>query len=92
MFDTLYTKAIENAQVSETPLCLMIVDIDHFKEINDRFGHKEGDRVLVEMARILQKNLRHMDSCSRWGGEEFAILLPNAKPEEALIVASYNFV
>ncbi len=87
MFDTLFAKAIENAQVNETPLCLMIVDIDHFKKINDRFGHKEGDRVLVEMARILLKNLRHIDSCSRWGGEEFAILLPNARLEEAINVA-----
>lgn len=66
--------------------CLM-VDIDHFKLINDRFGHDTGDKVLKEVALALSQNLREVDLPARYGGEEFAILLPHTPKLNAVIVA-----
>jgi len=59
------------------PFGLLILDIDHFKRVNDTFGHAAGDRVLAEMARRLKDMTRNYDSCCRWGGEEFLVLLPD---------------
>jgi diguanylate cyclase (GGDEF)-like protein len=66
---------------------LIMADIDHFKAINDNFGHDHGDQVLITIARTLTGYLRKEDSCARWGGEEFLILIPETDPEEALEVA-----
>lgn len=55
---------------------LLAIDIDHFKQVNDRFGHAEGDRILVELAKLLRRRLRESDLLSRLGGEEFAVLAP----------------
>ncbi|MCR4159932.1 GGDEF domain-containing protein [Kerstersia gyiorum] len=62
---------------SETPLALAFIDIDHFKAINDRFGHDAGDRALCSLVRSLRGYLRSSDVLVRWGGEEFVIILPN---------------
>ncbi|WP_192036315.1 biofilm regulation diguanylate cyclase SiaD [Halomonas sp. YLGW01] len=59
------------------PFCVAVVDIDHFKRINDRYGHTAGDRVLVALARALQAAVRTSDLCGRWGGEEFLVVLPD---------------
>lgn len=59
------------------PLTLMLIDIDHFKCINDTLGHDAGDKVLVELAGLLRDSVRKSDSVTRWGGEEFVLLLPN---------------
>ncbi|MFZ2855037.1 MAG: GGDEF domain-containing protein [Rhodocyclaceae bacterium] len=59
------------------PFGLMLIDIDHFKRINDTFGHAVGDRVLTELAKRLKTMTRSSDACCRWGGEEFLVLLPN---------------
>jgi diguanylate cyclase (GGDEF)-like protein/PAS domain S-box-containing protein len=69
------------------PLCFLIMDVDHFKEYNDTFGHLEGDRVLARVAEILQQRARETDFVSRFGGEEFAVLLRNTRPEGALVAA-----
>lgn len=62
---------------------LIIMDIDHFKEINDSYGHQQGDLVLVELAGMLRDSTRSSDTVGRWGGEEFMIILPDADGDEA---------
>lgn len=67
---------VREAERYHTPLVLVMLDIDHFKSINDCYGHAVGDDVLRQLADILTRNLRRADLCCRWGGEEFLILLP----------------
>lgn len=69
------------------PFAVIMADIDRFKEINDTFGHDLGDQVLVTIARAFAGCLRGEDSCARWGGEEFLILLPETCGDDALAVA-----
>lgn len=66
---------------------IIMLDIDHFKKINDEYGHLTGDTVLIEVANILKGNLRDVDKASRWGGEEFIILLPQTSLSNAKTVA-----
>jgi diguanylate cyclase (GGDEF)-like protein len=66
---------------------LLMVDIDRFKLINDRFGHDVGDRVIAGTGAILRNNLRDYDTCARWGGEEFVIILPDVTREAATLSA-----
>lgn len=75
---TLATAARESRKVS-----LAMLDIDHFKEINDSFGHPAGDQVLVALSRLLQQRLRHSDLVGRYGGEEFAVIMQDTGPAEA---------
>ena len=69
------------------PFGVIFMDIDHFKQFNDKYGHDCGDRVLTQTAGIMQNSLRTLDSVARWGGEEFLILLPGASGIEAGEVA-----
>lgn len=66
------------------PMTVALVDLDHFKSINDRFGHQAGDAVLIGFANLAQTQLRQVDKVARWGGEEFLIMLPQVKVGEAL--------
>lgn len=66
---------------------LLLLDLDHFKRINDAYGHAEGDRVLVEFASLLNRSIRLPDKSYRLGGEEFVVLLPEATPETAAAIA-----
>ena len=68
-------------------LSLIILDIDHFKLVNDEFGHLQGDVVLQKVALLLQKELRNYDCAARYGGEEFVAILPDSSLEEAVFVA-----
>lgn len=69
------------------PLSLLMIDIDTFKSINDTFGHSIGDQVLKQLGSILLSNIRQIDTVARWGGEEFAIILPETSAEGVLKLA-----
>lgn len=69
------------------PLTLAMLDIDHFKRVNDNFGHPAGDELLTGFSRLIQGSIRTMDVACRFGGEEFAIIMPSTMPADALIVA-----
>ncbi len=69
------------------PFSLILSDLDNFKIINDIYGHQVGDKILVEIAKLLRNNLRATDILGRWGGEEFLIILPNTDIKKALRVA-----
>lgn len=66
---------------------VLMLDIDHFKYVNDDFGHQAGDKVLVELANIMEKDTRKVDSVGRFGGEEFLLILPELNHEQALLLA-----
>jgi diguanylate cyclase len=86
-FDQGMEQAIADASAGETPLCLMLVDIDHFKTFNDTYGHQTGDQVLRLVAMTLTSNIKGKDLAARYGGEEFVAILPSADLEGAVIVA-----
>jgi len=68
---------------------IMMIDVDHFKNINDTFGHQEGDRVLQKLAEVMKKSLRQSDMIGRWGGEEFMVILSHTSLDEAATVAEH---
>lgn len=70
-----------------SPLSCLMVDIDYFKGINDRFGHQAGDQVLRQVARVIRDSVREVDTTARWGGEEFVVLLPETTREQARLPA-----
>ncbi|HYE26507.1 MAG TPA: GGDEF domain-containing protein [Clostridia bacterium] len=78
---------LKRAERAGSPLALLMVDIDYFKKLNDNFGHHVGDQVLRDMATILMKDMREIDTVARYGGEEFVIVLPNTGVREAMQVA-----
>ena len=77
----------KRAKRDNKTLSLIMIDIDHFKRVNDAHGHQMGDSVLKEFSDLLQQNVRATDMISRWGGEEFIVLLPSTSTEEAILVA-----
>lgn len=80
-------KELLRSRESGIPVSVLFVDFDHFKHINDEFGHHTGDEVLCAAVERMQDSIRGIDVLCRWGGEEFAVLLPNAGPEATLLVA-----
>lgn len=80
-------KRINEGSRYEKTFCLAIFDIDHFKDFNDEYGHQTGDRILEQIAQLLMNTTRDSDIVSRYGGEEFAVILPETKLDEALQLA-----
>lgn len=78
---------LQQAQHLNRPLSVALIDLDHFKQVNDNFGHTEGDHVLVEFTRLCEQNIRDGDILARFGGDEFAMLLPNSDVTQAVAVA-----
>jgi diguanylate cyclase (GGDEF)-like protein len=77
-------KILEERKKILQPVGLALLDIDHFKKINDSFGHQIGDKVLAEVAKIIESNLRESDIVARWGGEEFCIVFPGLQEDESM--------
>ncbi len=86
-FEHLVDEQMRQAQDKKTAFCLLMIDIDHFKQFNDRFGHLLGDEVLKTVARTLMDTLKGRDIVARFGGEEFIVTLPETPLEGALKVA-----
>ncbi len=86
-FDSHLKSAFDKAQVNGRPLSLLMVDIDHFKQVNDDHGHDAGDDVLREFAKRISKNVRNPDMSCRYGGEEFVLLMPDTDIQLACVVA-----
>ncbi|MEZ2583054.1 cellulose biosynthesis regulator diguanylate cyclase DgcQ [Kluyvera intermedia] len=80
-------KALAACQLNGRPMSVIQLDLDHFKSINDRFGHQAGDRVLVHIGRVILNNVRKHDIAGRVGGEEFCIVLPETSMEQAVKIA-----
>lgn len=80
-------QAFLKAQRTERPLCLLMVDIDQLKTINDQLGHEAGDKVLITLAETFKKELRIYDNFGRWGGDEFMVVLPEVDIETAKTIA-----
>ncbi len=86
-FDMFYENIFNQSSRYGIPLTLIMCDIDHFKKINDTYGHDKGDVVLKEIANILKSNTRKTDIAARFGGEEFMVCLPSTEITSALDVA-----
>jgi diguanylate cyclase (GGDEF)-like protein len=87
-FETVLTREFKKLLRYGFSLSCILLDIDHFKKVNDDYGHRVGDSVLKEVAGILLQSVRDVDTVARWGGEEFIVLLPQSSSEDAQHVAS----
>jgi diguanylate cyclase (GGDEF)-like protein len=87
-FDEFYEHEWNNSLRSNTSIAMLMIDIDYFKTINDSYGHQAGDKILIAVSKIIKKNLpRKNDTITRYGGDEFMILLPQTDKEGALLTA-----
>jgi len=86
-FSELYLSSYTSMTQRSNDMSLIILDIDHFKKVNDTYGHNVGDTVLIQVAHALLRTLRNIDIVCRWGGEEFVVLLPTASLQNALLLA-----
>jgi diguanylate cyclase (GGDEF)-like protein len=86
-FSETFKKELEKSHRYKHPVSLIMFDIDHFKQINDLFGHNSGDIVLQELSLLISSHLRSSDLLARWGGEEFTIILPENTLSEAVFTA-----
>src|ERR1035437_1125547 len=78
---------IHRAMRYTRPISLLMMDIDHFKDVNDRFGHQAGDQLLCNLVLLCQEQLRNDDILGRYGGEEFVVLMPETASEGALLAS-----
>jgi len=87
-FEQIVPTKIQKSHAEKQPFAILMVDADHFKNINDRYGHKTGDKVLMEMAQVIERSLRPDDIVARFGGEEFVAFLNNVAEDTAIMVAN----
>lgn len=85
--DRILPKEIKKAKVKSTKLALLLLDLDNFKHINDNLGHLVGDAALMQVAKVLQKNMTPKTFAGRWGGDEFIVVLPHFSPKAAIVLA-----
>ena len=86
-FDSVLEQETARCRRTGRPLSILLLDLDHFKRINDTYGHPSGDQTLKKVAQVMEKELRKSDTVCRYGGEEFAIVLPETPPSHAYAVA-----
>lgn len=86
-FTAILVNEVARAKRYNSPLSLVMYDIDYFKRVNDSFGHDVGDYVLQELTHLVQKNIRSVDVVARWGGEEFMLLMPQVDLQAATVAA-----
>jgi len=87
LFDYILGRELNKIRRHSSPLSLLLIDIDHFKKINDQYGHQVGDLILTQVAKLLQHDFRSVDLPARYGGEEFAVIMPNTALDSALAAA-----
>jgi diguanylate cyclase (GGDEF)-like protein len=86
-FDTILEQQIEMSKRYNHSFCLILFDIDDFKKVNDIYGHQAGDNILIELSSLVKSSMRKSDTFARWGGEEFAIILPQSRIKTAVKIA-----
>ncbi len=86
-FEQIFEEEIEHASEINQPLSIIMLDIDHFKSVNDLYGHQKGDSVLTAVGQIIRNSIRSTDHVGRYGGEEFIILLPGANKKDGFNIA-----
>jgi two-component system, sensor histidine kinase LadS len=86
-FTSKIASEMDHARRMDRPLSLIVLDVDDFKSLNDRFGHHQGDLVLSELGRVISRSVRSTDIACRYGGEEFSIIMPGADKEDASVTA-----
>ncbi len=86
-FEEIFSQELKNVNNNDQKLSMILFDIDHFKDINDTYGHQVGDDILKEITELISKNIKIQDTFARWGGEEFVILLPGTSLDGAVMFA-----
>lgn len=86
-FDFFMEKTLPISKMGNTSLTFLMLDIDHFKKVNDIYGHQCGDEALIHTSNIIKSNIRESDAFVRFGGEEFSVIMPNTDVTEGLIIA-----
>lgn len=85
--NTILERETERSYRTRRPFSVLLLDIDHFKDVNDNFGHLAGDQVLAAFGQLLQKRARQLDTVARWGGDEFLLICPETEQSGAMALA-----